>query len=127
MGFMTAVTTCFGKYVGFTGRARRAEYWWFFLFVIIAATIAMILDHIIDPPPEGVPFSIGIVYGLVALACLLPGLAVEIRRLHDTNHSGWWLFIAIVPIIGPLLLLYWFIIKGTSGDNKYGPDPLSGM
>jgi len=124
MGFTTAVTTCFQKYVDFNGRARRSEYWWFVLFVILAAIVATILDHIIDPPPAGVPFSIGIVYGLVVLACFLPGLAVEIRRLHDTNRSGWWLLIAFVPFLGALLLLIWFCFKGTAGDNKYGADPL---
>jgi len=123
MGFMTAVTTCYGKYVTFTGRARRSEFWWFFLWTILVAIVASIIDHVVDPPPAGVPYSVGIVYGLFMLINLLPGLAVEIRRLHDTNHSGWWLFICLVPILGFLLLLYWFIIGGTSGDNKYGPDP----
>ena len=68
----------------------------------------------------------GYVYSLVALAMLLPGLAVMVRRLHDTGHSGWWYWIWLVPLIGGILLLVWLCSRGTVGDNTYGSDPLEG-
>jgi uncharacterized membrane protein YhaH (DUF805 family) len=124
MGFTTAVTTCFGKYVTFTGRARRSEYWFFALYSLLAGVAAMILDKFIDPPAADVPYAVGIVYLVVVLANFLPGLAVMVRRLHDTNKSGWWWLIVFVPFVGAILLIVWFCIKGTEGDNRFGPDPM---
>lgn len=125
MGFTTAVKTCFQKYVTFTGRARRSEYWYFALYAFLAAIAAMIVDHFVDPPAAGVPYAVGIVYVVVVLANFLPGLAVTVRRLHDTNRSGWWFFIALVPFLGVILLIVWYCTKGTKGDNRFGPDPLA--
>jgi len=124
MGFTTAITTCFQKYVDFNGRARRSELWFFVLYSILAAIVASIADRFVDPPAAGALFTIGIVYGLVMLVNFLPGLAVEVRRLHDTNRSGWWILIALVPFLGAILLLIWFCFKGTQGDNRFGPDPV---
>ncbi len=125
MGFTTAVATCFQKYVTFTGRARRSEYWFFALYAVLAGFAAMIVDHFVDPPAAGVPFAVGIVYGVVLLVNFLPGLAVTVRRLHDTNRSGWWFFIVLVPFLGAILLIVWYCTKGTKGDNRFGPDPVA--
>ena len=76
------------KYADFSGRAPRAEYWWFYLLVILAYAVAMILDSIVGIPLLG-PY--GVVTGIVLLALLLPSLAAGVRRLHDTNRSGWWM------------------------------------
>jgi len=123
MNFQTAITTCFRKYVDFGGRARRSEYWFFALYSILAAVAAQIVDRFVDPPAADVPYAVGIVYIVVVLANFLPGLAVTVRRLHDTNRSGWWFLIVLVPLLGAILLIVWFCTKGTKGDNRFGPDP----
>lgn len=103
------------NYVGFEGRARRTEFWMFVLFNVIFSVAATILDTIIG---TYVMFSI-----IYSLAVFLPGLAVSIRRLHDTGRSGWWLLISLIPIIGAIVLIYFAVLEGTHGDNEFGPDP----
>lgn len=102
------------NYVGFSGRARRAEYWQFTLFNIIALVACFVIDLAIKSP---------ILYALYALAVLLPSLAVAVRRLHDTDRSGWWLLIGLVPLIGGIVLLVFMCLEGTRGNNKHGADP----
>ena len=119
MSFMEAVKTCFSKYVDFTGRAPRSEFWWWVLFVIIVSVVLNIIDYGVlgaDPAAGG----IAVLSSLWSLATLLPGLAVSVRRLHDTDRSGWWILIAFVPIIGFLVLLYFYIQNGTEGQNRFG-------
>jgi uncharacterized membrane protein YhaH (DUF805 family) len=116
MTFSTAVRTCLQKYVTFSGRAARSEYWFFFLFQLAAIIIGMIVDAVLGTQM--------IVYALVVLALLLPTLAVGIRRLHDTNRSGWWILLGFVPIVGAIVLLIWVCTKGTDGPNDFGADPL---
>ncbi len=111
----------FQKYADFTGRARRAEFWYFYLFHLIAI---MVLSSI------GGFFSStwGEVIGVIPLAAyffisIIPILALVVRRLHDTNRSGWWYFIGIVPFLGAIVLLLFFVTEGTYGPNRYGEDP----
>jgi len=74
------------------------------------------------------PFGIGrTLLGLFFLASFLPAISVIVRRLHDTDRSGWWYWIGLIPLVGAILLLVWFCTRGTSGPNRFGPDPLSGM
>jgi uncharacterized membrane protein YhaH (DUF805 family) len=113
---MDAVKAVLTNYVGFTGRARRAEYWWFFLFNIIVSIVASIFDKAIGASVFG---------ALTSLALLLPGIAVGIRRLHDTDRSGWWLLIALTGI-GVIVLLVFMAQEGQAGANKYGADPKAG-
>jgi uncharacterized membrane protein YhaH (DUF805 family) len=108
------------KYAVFSGRARRKEYWMFFLFNIIFAAIASILDGIIGTRGES---GIGVIHAIYSLFVLIPGLAVTVRRLHDTDRSGWWIFIVLIPVICAIWLLVLMIIDGTPGGNKYGPNP----
>lgn len=108
------------QYVDFNGRARRKEYWMYTLFNIIALVIASVLDRVLGMAGE---LGYGPVYGLYALATLLPSLGVCVRRLHDTDRSGWWVLIGLVPIIGAIVLLVFMVSEGTRGDNAYGPDP----
>ncbi|MEO6155645.1 MAG: DUF805 domain-containing protein [Thermomonas sp.] len=109
------------NYVGFSGRARRKEYWMFTLFNIIAAVIAMILDNVLGLNFQGMGY--GPIYALYGLAVLLPGLAVSIRRLHDTDRSGWWLLLGLIPLIGAIILIVWLATDGTAGDNRFGSNP----
>ena len=103
------------KYAVFDGRARRMEYWMFALFNVI---ISMVLGFV--EMTLGGPGVLGMLY---ALAVLLPAIGVSIRRLHDTDRSGWWLLIAFVPVIGFIVLLVFMLLDGTPGDNQHGPSP----
>jgi uncharacterized membrane protein YhaH (DUF805 family) len=118
---MTAVRTCLSKYVDFSGRARRSEYWWFALFTFLVGIVTGILDAIIGTDYD--TGSGGLINTLVSLALLLPSLAVGVRRLHDVGKSGWWILIGIIPILGWILLIVWFCTDSKSGDNQYGPNP----
>lgn len=124
MNISQAVTTCFQKYAAASGRASRSEYWYWTLFCVIMSLITQILDQVI----LGVPIESHALHPInviFSLATLLPSVAVAIRRLHDVNRSGWWLLIGLT-IIGLLFpLLYWNCKKGTDGENRFGPDPLT--
>lgn len=110
MNFADSIQTCvINKYMDFNGRASRSEYWWFFLFCIILAIVSILVGRIL--------------YYVVAIALFIPSLAVAIRRLHDTDKSGWWFLITFIPVIGPLVLLYFYIIEGTKGPNRFGNPP----
>ena len=110
MNFQEAVKTCFSKYVDFSGRASRSEYWWFVLAYVIVAIVAGFIHEV--------------VYGLVILAFLLPLLAVGARRLHDIGKSGWWLLLGLIPLVG-LVLLYFMVQPTQPESNEYGVPPLA--
>lgn len=126
MGFTAAVIACFSKYATFAGRARRAEFWWFALFnlgvMLILSVIAMGSLRLRGWMMDGAPNPVGTLYWL---AVFLPSLAVAVRRLHDTDRSGWWVLLQFIPVIGPLVLIWFFATAGTAGPNRFGPDPLS--
>lgn len=123
MSFAEAVKVCFSKYVVFSGRARRAEYWWYTLFLIIVSILLGVLDGMFFGMTMETTGPLG---ALFTLATLIPSIAVSVRRLHDTDRSGWWLLIALLPFIGWIVLLVFFVTKGTPGQNRFGPDPLGG-
>ena len=103
------------KYAVFSGRAQRMEYWMFFLFnIIIAVALAVV---------EGIFGSPGILSTLYSLAILIPGIAVTVRRLHDTDRSGWWILIGFIPMIGALVLLVFMVLDSKPGENRFGPNP----
>jgi uncharacterized membrane protein YhaH (DUF805 family) len=114
MGFGEAVSVCFKKSVVWEGRAPRAEYGWFELAQLLIIVAALIIDQIIGT---------GFIYIIAVIALILPSIAVLIRRLHDTDRSGWWFWIMILPIIGSIVILVFTLIAGDEGDNKYGPNP----
>jgi uncharacterized membrane protein YhaH (DUF805 family) len=120
MGFTEAISSGFRNYVGFSGRACRSEYWYWTLFAIIVSLVALVIDMMVFPDMEIRPVNT-----VASLALFLPGLAVAIRRLHDLDRTGWWFLIAFT-VIGLILLLVWDCMKGTTGPNRYGPDPLAG-
>ena len=119
MTFAEAVRSGFDHYVRFDGRASRPAFWWWFLFGILVGIGASIIDAIIG--------SFGVVSGLAALALLLPNLSVAIRRLHDTDHSGWWVMIGLIPIIRFIVLLIFYLRQSDTGENQYGPPPPEGV
>ncbi|MFK7941469.1 MAG: DUF805 domain-containing protein [Paracoccaceae bacterium] len=118
MGFMEAVKSCFRRFVDFQGRSPRSEYWWFILFYMLVYIVLLLATAVIP--------LLGILMFIFMIAIILPSIAVSIRRLHDLDKSGWWLLISFVPIAG-LILIYWFCLKGTDGDNRFGPDPLGNV
>jgi uncharacterized membrane protein YhaH (DUF805 family) len=109
------------NYAGFSGRARRKEYWMFALFNTIFFIVAMILDNVLGTAIEGVGY--GLFYFLYTLAVLIPGLAVSVRRLHDIGKSGWMILIVLIPIIGWIWLLVLMVTDSNPGENQYGPNP----
>ncbi len=111
MEFMEAVKHCFNNYFNVQGRASRSEYWWFFLFNCLVHLVLGLL-------------SLGTLNAIYELFVLAPQITVSVRRHHDGNRSGWWLLLYIIPLIGFLVHLYWFIQKGTDGPNSFGEDPL---
>jgi uncharacterized membrane protein YhaH (DUF805 family) len=117
MSFTDAVKSCLSQYVGFAGRARRSEFWYFYLFTIVVGLVALTIDRVILNSG-----NIGVVGSLVSLLLLLPELAVGARRLHDTGRSGWWLLIGLIPVIGVIVLIV-FWVQDSEGDNAHGPSP----
>ena len=105
------------KYADFTGRARRSEFWLFWLFTIVVGGIAGALDYMLFPG-EVEPLQL-----IVGLGLMIPSLAVAFRRLHDTDRTAWWLLLWLIPILGWIALLVFYLTPGTGGPNRYGPDP----
>ncbi|MFL6161851.1 MAG: DUF805 domain-containing protein [Jatrophihabitantaceae bacterium] len=114
MGFADAVRSVFSKYVVFSGRARRSEFWWFALFTLILYILVGIIDAAIGSSALLI---------IVVLALLLPSLAVTVRRLHDTGRAGWWILISLVPFIGGIILLVFECQDSQPGVNAFGPSP----
>lgn len=108
------------KYAVFSGRAHRKEYWMFVLFNLIIGLVIGLIEGIAGIAPESTESVLASIY---ILAVLIPGIAVTVRRLHDTSHSAWWLLIPFVPIIGYIVLLVFMVQDSDQGDNKYGPSP----
>ena len=113
--------TVLKKYADFSGRARRMEYWMFSLISLLIMLGLVIVDAMLGF--EVGEDEIGILSAIYVLAVLIPSLAVSVRRLHDTDRSGWWVLIGIVPLIGDIVLLIFFVLDGTPGDNRFGPNP----
>lgn len=126
MDFQTAVRTCFQKYAVISGRAPRSELWWFALFTFVVSLILGFVDGLLFGMGRGMA-GMQPLGALFSLAVLLPSICVGGRRLHDTGKSAWWLLLGFVPIIGWLVLIWFYIQPGDEGPNEYGPDPLGGM
>ena len=117
MGFVDATKSFFSRYVDFAGRSSRSEYWWPQLAIIIGLVVLGLLGGLLGETIGGA------ILGIAYLAIIIPSIAIGVRRLHDMDKSGWFYLLALVPIVS-LLLLVWFCMKGTTGPNRFGPDPL---
>jgi uncharacterized membrane protein YhaH (DUF805 family) len=103
------------RYAQFQGRSGRAEFWWYFLAALIIGIVFNILIAV-----SNIFFVLYVIYGL---AVLIPGLAVGVRRLHDTDKTGWWLLIGLIPLVGIIVLIVFWATEGAPGPNQYGlPD-----
>jgi uncharacterized membrane protein YhaH (DUF805 family) len=107
------------RYADFQGRAPRSEFWWFALFYFLLSLVVGIVGAASDTLG-------GLLNLVVSLGLLLPSLAVSIRRLHDTDRTGWWILLYLLPVIGTIVLIIFFIQRGTDGPNRFGPDPAGG-
>ncbi|WP_419706611.1 DUF805 domain-containing protein [Promicromonospora sp. NFX87] len=142
MSFIESIKTVLSNYAVFNGRARRSEYWWYTLAVTIVSTILYVVLVVpglseytaatMDAAMTGsttvpaMPGSLTAGYAVLSifnLALLLPGLGVTVRRLHDTDRSGFWVFLGLVPVVGGIILIVWEATAGTPGPNRFGPDP----
>ena len=115
MSFVEAIKSVFSQYVGFSGRARRSEYWYFVLFEAVISSVLSGLGQKVA--------AFSVIGGIFALAVLLPGLAVCIRRLHDIGKSGWWILLSLIPVVGGIILIVFACKDSEPGDNQYGPNP----
>jgi uncharacterized membrane protein YhaH (DUF805 family) len=121
------------QYVDFSGRARRKEYWMFTLFNVIIMVVLSAVDGLVfgsgsfagntDPGSVSASVNLGVLTTIYVLAVLLPSLAVSVRRLHDTDRSGWWLLILLVPLIGAIVFLVFMLLDSQPGENRHGPSP----
>jgi uncharacterized membrane protein YhaH (DUF805 family) len=113
MSFADAIKTCLNKYATFEGRASRSEYWYFVLFYFLLLLVSTIIDKAVIHYP--------VFQTILVLALIVPHIAVAVRRLHDADRAGGWIFIGLVPIIGGIALLIWFCTRGSEADNRFGP------
>jgi len=115
------------QYADFNGRARRTEFWMFVLFSAIASAILGLVDSLIGTArfiaSGGYFYSPGVLGLIYGLAVLVPTIAVGVRRLHDADKSGWWVLLGLIPIVGQIILIAFWVLDGTPGPNWYGPDP----
>ncbi|WP_145042337.1 DUF805 domain-containing protein [Gimesia chilikensis] len=112
--------TVLKKYAEFSGRARRKEYWMFVLMNFLVSILISIVGAVIGDTDGLIAVSLS---GVYALFIFIPSLAVTVRRLHDTNKSGWWILITFVPLIGGLVLLIFMIMDSDPNTNAYGANP----
>ena len=118
MTFSEAIKTFLvDKYATFSGRATRSEYWYIVLLGYLLALLIVLLGMMINSPELTIGLS-----SVLSLILLIPGLAVCVRRLHDTGRSGWWYLLVLIPYLGAIALLIIFCLKSDE-DNKYGPKP----
>ncbi|MEO5502076.1 MAG: DUF805 domain-containing protein [Ginsengibacter sp.] len=117
------------NYAKFSGRARRSAYWYFVLFNFIISIVAAIIDNLLgttiklESAQGMMPLPYGYIYFIYAFLMIIPGLALSVRRLHDVGKSGWFIFIALIPLVGAIWLLVLFCTDSVPGANKYGPNP----
>lgn len=113
----------FNNYVNFNGRARRSEYWFYILFYVVGSFILSFFMGLMSDisPVLGIGFIFLIL--LYYMLMFLPTLAVSVRRLHDTDKSGWFILLGLIPVVGFILLIIFYATEGTPGRNQYGVNP----
>lgn len=134
--YLTIYLMAWKQYAVLTGRSTRSDYWAFALvtFIISLALLCAGLIALLYAVVQNLPLStIGRyasffqwVADIYCISALVPSYAIAVRRLHDINHSGWWLLLGLIPIAGWIVIFVWFCTKGTRGSNRFGPDPLGG-
>ena len=121
MNFQDSIKSCFKNYGKFKGRASRSEYWYWALFVSLVSIFTIIID--ISLLGSTIDDNYTPLNSIWSLVVIIPGITVTVRRLHDVNRSGWWIFI-VFTIIGLIPYFYWLVKKGDATDNNFGPSSL---
>ena len=111
MNFIESLQTCYKKFFDFSGRASKSEYWWFQLYNTILYILTLVFQN-----------DLALLFSILVIANLIPVFAAGVRRVHDSNKSGWWILISFVPIIG-LYIIVLLITDGSKGKNRFGPKP----
>ncbi len=126
MNFVDAVKSAFARFADFATRSSRSEYWWFMLFYFLVGLVVSIIGFTIESSVfgQGMEMTSGIIDLLVFLVFIVPTISVTARRLHDIGRSGWWQLMALIPLLGALILLFWVVKRGEDGDNRFGANPL---
>lgn len=132
MTFTQAVSSVLSKYATFRGRAPRSEYWWFMLFCMVVPWAVSLISAVFFSDvfyvevgeAHGQPLGLDAFVALFTLFTFIPSLAVTVRRFHDMDHTGWWLLLAFTGI-GTIVVFFWLMFRGTTGPNRFGPDPLA--
>jgi uncharacterized membrane protein YhaH (DUF805 family) len=115
VGMVEAFKLFFSNYINFEGRSNRGEYWWAVLAIVLVSLVLSVIDGIMTAS-GGIP----ILGSIFSLATLVPGISLGVRRLHDIDKSGWWMLLMIVPVVGFLVLLYFFIQRPDEAPNRFG-------
>lgn len=118
LNFGEAIGTCFRKFAVFQGRATRSEYWYWVLLQVSVFVFSIFVELGTGDPTLG-----NVVWGLFLLVTFLPSLAVQVRRLHDTGKSGWWILIQAIPFLGSIVVLIFTLQYSEEFDNEYGQAP----
>ena len=120
MSFTESLQSVFQNYAVFEGRARRSEYWWFCLaYSLVSSVISGVARAFVS---GGASMALSSISAIIAVACLVPSIAVTTRRLHDTGRSGWWQLLSLT-CIGGIVVIVWLAMDSQPGDNQYGPNP----
>ena len=115
MKIVNAYKDFWKKFLDFSGRTSRSDFWFYVLGAILVGIVTSVIDGIIGTPVLG---------PIVTLASIIPAIAIYARRLHDINKSGWWQLLALIPLVGAIILIVWFATKGDQDKNKYGANPV---
>ena len=126
MTFIESIKTCFKKYITIKGRASRSEYWWFQAMFVPLTMFVVIMSEAenLENSSELILWFYLFCF-IVVLVSIIPLITVTIRRFHDTNKSGWYFFLGLIPFVGSLIVTVMMIPEGTKGKNKYGPNSIS--
>ena len=111
MNFIESLLTCYKKTFNYSGRASKSEFWWFQLYAIIIYGMMFVFQG-----------DLVLVFSILVIANIIPVYAAAVRRLHDTDKSGWMVLISVIPLIG-LYIIVLLITDGTKGKNRFGPKP----
>ena len=130
MNFVEAVKSGYQNYVNFSGRSQRSAFWWWVLFQVVVSIVIGAVEgggsSTMNDGMMSASYNAGPIGIIWSLANLLPGIAISVRRMHDIDKSGWWVLIDLIPLVGFIIYLVWACQKGTTGDNRFGADPLAG-
>lgn len=129
MTFVESVKSAYRNYFTFSGRASRSGFWWYMLFFLIVSVLLGLVDGtgetVVGPNSVAAYAQTGPLGNLWALVNVIPSIAIACRRLHDTDKSGWWQLLGLIPLVGLIILIVWWASRGTAGSNRFGPDPLA--